>query len=65
MNSSYRPFRVLRKKDTKVMYVAIPDLLQHFESHREGCKSPNEGAIWQGLLNNFQKILYESLDHDL
>ena len=65
MNGAYRPFRVLKKRDTGVMYIAIPDLNAHFEEQRNNCQTIEEEAIWQGLIDSFTKIIYEGLDHDL
>lgn len=65
MNGAYQPFRVLKKKQTGVMYIAIPDMLRYFETSKNNCKTTNEENIWEELMESFSKMIYEGIDHDL
>ena len=65
MNGAFHPFRVLKKKQSGIMYVAIPDLLQYFEERRNEVASTGEEALMTDIIEKFQHMIYEGLDHDL
>lgn len=65
MNGAYQPFRVLRKHDTKVIYVAIPDMKQWFQNLKNDCKTPNEEAFWQQVVTKLDGMIFEGIDDDI
>lgn len=65
MNGTFHPFRLLRKRDTQIMYVAVPDLKTWFEQLRSECSTVGEEAFWQEAIEKLDKMIYEGLDYDL
>jgi hypothetical protein len=65
MTGGYHAMRVLKKKDSGIMYAAVPDLLKYYEIEKLACKTPEEEQIWITLIEKFTSIIYEGLDHDL
>jgi hypothetical protein len=65
MNGKHHPFRVLRKHDTKIMYVAIPDVKAWFEKLKSESSTVKEEAFWDQAAAKLDSMIYEGLDHDL
>jgi len=65
MTGGFHAIRVLKKRDTGVMYIAAPDILKYYETEKLSCKTPEEEAIWIKLIDKFTSIIYEGLDHDI
>lgn len=65
MNGSYHPFRVLKNHDTKIMYVAIPDVRSWFEQLRKDCPTVSEETFWTQAITKLDGMIYEGLDHDI
>ena len=65
MTGGYHAMRVLKKRDSGVMYVAMPDLLKYYEQEKLVCKTSEEERIWTTLIEKFTGIIYEGADHDL
>ena len=65
MTSGFHPIRILKKRDTGVLYVASPDVLKYFEHEKLSCNTPEEEAVWIKLIDKFTSIIYEGIDHDI
>ena len=65
MTGGFHAMRVLKKRDSGVMYAAVPDLIKYFEDEKLHCKTEDEEALWIKLIDKFTHIIYEGIDHDI
>jgi len=65
MNGAYQPFRLIKRKATGILYVAMPDLLDYYHRMMNECDGPKEKQMWCDLIENFGKMVIENKDHDL
>jgi hypothetical protein len=65
MTPGYHAMRVLKKRDTGVIYLAAPDVLKYYEQEKLRCRNCEEEAIWIKLIEKFTSIIYEGIDHDI
>lgn len=65
MTGAFRPFRVLKRRATGILYVALPDLVSYFEQKRGDSKTPEEETMWDNEAEKFKTMIFEGLDHDL
>ena len=65
MTGAPHPFRILKKRATGVLYVAMPDLMTYFENKRNDSKTTLEEELWDVEAEKFRTMIIEGLDHDL
>lgn len=65
MNGAFHPLRVLRKHDTKIMYVAVPDVKAWFERLKSDSQTVSEEAFWEQVTEKLDTIIYEGLENDI
>lgn len=65
MNGVYQPFRLIKKRATGILYVAMPDLLDYYHKMRNECVTLAEEQMWCDLIENLGKMVIENQNHDL
>lgn len=65
MNGAFQPFRLIKKRATGILYVAMPDLLEYYHKMRNECATLKEEQMWCDLIENFSRMVIENKDHDL
>ena len=65
MSGAFRPFRVMKKKNTGILYIAIPDLISYFTDQRDNSETSVEAKMWDREIEKFNNMIYEGLDHDI
>ena len=59
------PFRIFKRRDTGILYIAIPDLLNYFSQKRSECETKEEEELWCGETDKFSSMVYQRIDDDL
>lgn len=65
MIGAHHPFRIIKKRSTGVIYVAIADLVSYFEKMRNESKTTFEEELWDAEAEKFKTMIYQGLNHDL
>lgn len=61
--SKLNRFRVMRRKQDSVMYIAMPDLLEYLRDEREKPPTRNDARVilLDKMIDQFSRMVYESL----
>jgi hypothetical protein len=56
-------FRVMRRKQDGVMFIALPDLLEYFRELREKPPTPGDVRVLmiETIIDQFSRMIYEDL----
>jgi hypothetical protein len=62
MLGTHIPFRIFKKRDNGVLYVAIPDLLNYFRQRINDCETKEEEEMWGNEISKFSSMVIERID---